>query len=249
MTFKRTYTLQNAQEPYWTVHRNSYQDYNGEYRPVDSWTAVKTIPGISLPRSSHAQLWADDVTWHSVYEPKRLDIKVVTHISGVRRGGRCRPAHWYVDVEIGCYRQLHLASRLRSERGLSGSCNSLASAMRKVDASSRVPELIQLKAESLYRLRLNQMAMYRVTSKEPVTWSDPVPDQPPTIEPYALVYMPIFGSISGDLPSGVFVGFSWYNNTKHVSLYRSLSGGFCSSCSPAEHKRFLPLFPDWLTPP
>lgn len=243
------YTLSDPYKPYWVVHRDSWQDMNGEYQPIDSWTAIKTIPGISPPK-----LMTDDWRWRSTYEPKGIDIKIITHIRGASRKGRCRPAHWQVDVQIGYYRTLWMVRSLRSERGLSGSCNSLASAMRKVDASSRVQDLVRLKAESLYRLRLNQMAIYRILSKEPVIWNDPVPDQPPVIEPYALVYTPIFGSLAGDLPGGNFVGFSWgYNGkgnaVKDVCLYRSVSCGFSSSCSPAEHARFVPLFPEWLTPP
>jgi hypothetical protein len=219
----------------WMVSRDTWLGYDDDYHPGDSWTAVRVIGGP----------WTRD-------RPVITTVRV--HIHGVRQRGRLMPRRWWATVQVGAGYETPFVMPFGAQPG--GSCVSLADAVRQAERSKELADLIARVTRDTYVQRENQTAMFRVLSNEPRIWNDPVPDGPPVIEPWAVVFRPIFGSLDGDLPPGLWVGFSWRRSykpephwTKAVTLYGVSGMGGWSSCSPTEHARFVQLFPDWFVQP
>jgi len=218
----------------WMVHRDSYQDHTGEYRTADSWTATKSIGG----------------PW-SRSRPLITTIRLRIH--GFRRDGRLRPSRWWASVQFGAGYETPFVFPFAEANGR---CVSLADAVRQAEASKELADMVRRVTLDTYARRENQSAIFQIVSREPEIWNDPVPDGPPVIEPWGVVFRPIFGSLDGDLPYGNWVAFSWrrsYKPVAHwakvVTIYRVRGTCASSSCSPAEHARFEPLFPDWFPQP
>lgn len=216
----------------WTFCRDGYFGHNeDDYHFYDSWTASKIFGGLGGPYA------------HKL----RMTIRV--RVVGKRVKGRLRAARWWASAEFGVYDTIF---------GLGigqpgGKCSSVADAIRQADASPEVAAMVEQTIRALYTTRRNVAAYFRITSHEP-NFGDP-PEHPPKIEEYLLAYRPVFGAFDF-LPCGKYAAFSWYCEhvptrrwVKRVTIYEIFGSGGASSCSPKEHERFVPLFPEWLPMP
>lgn len=226
----------------WSFHRNGHIVYEDDYQLEDSWTALyetQSVHGI--------ERWG---TFSGPYLDK-VRVLIRLRIYGKRTNGKLRAHRWWAEVEVGHARPG--SGFFPSQVG--GKCSSVADAIRRAHHSPEVKALVERSIRWTYCTPSRRIVFCRMTSNDP-KYGDP-PATPPLCEEYLVGFDGLLAPFD-HLPPGRYVAFSWRRAfprdgephwRKAVTLYDIMGTYGASSCSPAQHERWVSLFPSWFGPP